>query len=121
MESMDPRLYDAATIGDLSFLGKIRNGEVLIDLVSQKTPKDNNILHIAAEFKQMDFFKEVKFHHPQSPRFWAINKNNETPLHVAARVGCHEIAESSLLINAKCQPIESVDPENGPAGGENEY
>ncbi|XP_016648221.1 PREDICTED: ankyrin-2-like [Prunus mume] len=115
MEYMDRFLHDAATKGDLSFLEKIRNGDVSIDLVSQKTPKDNNVLHIAAEFKQMNFFKEVKFHHPQSPRFWDTNKNNETPLHVAARVGCDEIVE---FIIANMKPLEEVDLEDGPINEE---
>ncbi|ONI12106.1 hypothetical protein PRUPE_4G144600 [Prunus persica] len=115
MEYMDRFLHDAATKGDLSFLEKIRNGDVSIDLASQKTPKDNNVLHIAAEFKQMNFFKEVKFHHPQSPRFWDTNKNRETPLHVAARVGCDEIVE---FIIAKMKPLEEVDLEDGPINEE---
>ncbi|CAL8150492.1 unnamed protein product [Prunus armeniaca] len=115
MEYMDRFLHDAATKGDLSFLEKIRNGDVSIDLASQKTPKDNNVLHIAAEFKQMNFFKEVKFHHPQSPRFWDTNKNNETPLHVAARVGCDEIVE---FIIANMKPLEEVDLEDGPINEE---
>ncbi|KAH0986381.1 hypothetical protein GBA52_013558 [Prunus armeniaca] len=115
MEYMDRVLHDAATKGDLSFLEKIRNGDVSIDLASQKTPKDNNVLHIAAEFKQMNFFKEVKFHHPQSPRFWDTNKNNETPLHVAARVGCDEIVE---FIIANMKPLEEVDLEDGPINEE---
>ncbi|XP_034212747.1 ankyrin repeat-containing protein ITN1-like [Prunus dulcis] len=112
---MDCGLHDAAIKGDLSFLKKIRNGDGSIDLARQKTPNDNNVLHIAAEFKQMNFFKEVKFHHSQSPRFWDTNKNRETPLHVAARVGCDEIVE---FIIANMKPLEEVDLEDGPINEE---
>ncbi|PQQ18278.1 ankyrin repeat-containing protein [Prunus yedoensis var. nudiflora] len=55
---------------------------------------DNNILHIAAEFKHIDFFKQIP---PQSPLFWTTNNKGETPLHVAAGVGCDEGVE--FLIN----------------------
>ncbi|KAI5332760.1 hypothetical protein L3X38_022889 [Prunus dulcis] len=115
VEYMDCGLHDAAIKGDLSFLKKIRNGDGSIDLARQKTPNDNNVLHIAAEFKQMNFFKEVKFYHSQSPRFWDTNKNRETPLHVAARVGCDEIVE---FIIANMKPLEEVDLEDGPINEE---
>ncbi|KAM1244471.1 hypothetical protein ACFX1X_036260 [Malus domestica] len=81
---MDPSLYEATATGDVGFF----EGHPTADLL-QKTPKENNILHIAAEFKQIKYFKKVK-KNPKSPRFWATNKNGETPLHVAARVGCGE-------------------------------
>lgn len=96
---MDPFLYEAATSGDVGFLrDKInrKNGGVSsIDLLlHQKTPKDNNILHISAESKQIDFFKNVD---PDryGQLFWAPNKKGNSPLHVASRVGCVEIASYS--------------------------
>ncbi|PQQ01766.1 ankyrin repeat-containing protein [Prunus yedoensis var. nudiflora] len=55
---------------------------------------DNNILHIAAEFKHIDFFKQIP---PQLSLFWATNNKGETPLHVADRVDCDEGVE--FLIN----------------------
>ncbi|CAL2273748.1 unnamed protein product [Prunus armeniaca] len=53
---MDPSLYEAARSGDVGFLRKIKDADVPDDLLHQKTPMDNNILHIAAEFKHIDFF-----------------------------------------------------------------
>ncbi|KAM2296485.1 hypothetical protein ACFX1S_036149 [Malus domestica] len=52
---MDPSLYEATATGDVGFF----EGHPTADLL-QKTPKENNILHIAAEFKQIKFFKKVK-------------------------------------------------------------
>ncbi|KAI5332763.1 hypothetical protein L3X38_022892 [Prunus dulcis] len=115
---MDPSLYEAATSGDVGFLRQImRDGGASIDLLHQKTPKDNNILHISAKFKQTDFFENVdpdQFGH----LFWATNKKGDTPLHVASRVGCHEIVK--LLIQVAKQPlsIEGADEESGLADGE---
>ncbi|KAM1032176.1 hypothetical protein ACFX15_035183 [Malus domestica] len=115
MEGMNPSLYEAAATGDVGFLESIRNGRLTADLF-QKTPKENNILHIAAEFKQINFFRKVKINH-ESPAFWATNKNGETPLHVAARVSCGEVV-TFLIDHTKLHPIEGVDPEKEPIDAE---
>ncbi|KAM1244480.1 hypothetical protein ACFX1X_036269 [Malus domestica] len=115
MEGMNPSLYEAAATGDVGFLESIRNGRLTADLF-QKTPKENNIFHIAAEFKQINFFRKVKINH-ESPLFWATNKNGETPLHVAARVGCGEVV-TFLIDHTKLHPIEGVDPEKEPIDAE---
>ncbi|KAM1122701.1 hypothetical protein ACFX2I_004213 [Malus domestica] len=103
---MDPSLYKAATSGDIRFLRSDR-------FLDQKTPKDNNIFHVAAEFKQADFFKNVPLD-VQSSLFWATNKKGDTPLHVAAGVGCHEIVKF-LIQHAKETQIHGADQESGPA------
>ncbi|XP_050370079.1 ankyrin repeat-containing protein At5g02620-like [Argentina anserina] len=110
---MDPYLYEAATLGDVSFLRRIRDGDVLSnhDLLLQKTPKDNNILHIAAEFRQIEFFRQVP-HHYSPALFWAANKKGDTPLHVAARVGCEEIVDF-LIDQARALHIGGADEEIG--------
>ncbi|BFG27764.1 hypothetical protein CerSpe_140370 [Prunus speciosa] len=64
---MEPSLNKAARSGDVGFLSKNKDADVPDDLLHQKTPMDNNILHIAAEFKHIDFFKQIP---PQSPLFW---------------------------------------------------
>ncbi|CAL2273763.1 unnamed protein product [Prunus armeniaca] len=51
---MDPSLYEAARSGDVGFLRKIKDADVPDDLLHQKTPMDNNILHIAAEGQGRD-------------------------------------------------------------------
>ncbi|CAN6684365.1 unnamed protein product [Malus baccata var. baccata] len=112
---MNPSLYEAAATGDVGFLKSIRDGRLTADLF-QKTPKENNIFHIAAEFKQINFFRKVKINH-ESPLFWATNKNGETPLHVAARVGCGEVV-TFLIDYTKLHPSEGVDPEKEPIDAE---
>ncbi|XP_048430159.1 ankyrin repeat-containing protein At5g02620-like [Pyrus x bretschneideri] len=114
---MDPSLYEAAMWGDTGFFTRTGgNGDELIDLLHQKTPKDNNVLHIAAEYKQNKFFEEIPLD-SQSPLFWATNKKGETPLLIAARVGCSEVAEF-LINHAKTLHFQEADQESGPSDGE---
>ncbi|CAN6688957.1 unnamed protein product [Malus baccata var. baccata] len=114
---MDPSLYEAAMLGDTGFFTRIEgNGDQSIDLFHQKTPKDNNVLHIAAEFKQINFFERIPID-SQSPLFWATNKKGETPLHMAARVGCPEVVQF-LINHAKTLHFQGTDQESGPADGE---
>ncbi|KAM1003962.1 hypothetical protein ACFX2C_004213 [Malus domestica] len=98
----------------MCFLENNRDGHQTAVLF-QKTPKENNLLHIAAEFKQINF-KEVKINH-ESPQFWATNKNGEIPLRVAARVGCGEVV-TFLIDSTKLRPIEGVDPEKKSIDGQ---
>ncbi|KAB2601972.1 ankyrin repeat-containing protein [Pyrus ussuriensis x Pyrus communis] len=105
---MDPFLYKAAMLG--------HTVDQSIDLLHQKTPKDNNVLHIAAEYKQIKFFEKIRLD-SQSPLFWATNKKGETPLHIAARVGCPEVVKF-LINHAKTLHIKGADQESGPADGE---
>ncbi|XP_024200145.1 ankyrin-3 [Rosa chinensis] len=110
---MDPSMYRAATCGDVGFLQRIRDGDVSTDLLSQKTPKGNNILHLAAEFKQINFFKGVPSFEKGSPLLWNINKMGDTPLHIAARVGCVELVDF-LIDRAKMLHVQRVgDQERG--------
>ncbi|KAM1350214.1 hypothetical protein ACFX2F_004191 [Malus domestica] len=114
---MDPSLYEAAMWGDIGFFTRtVGNGDELIDLLHQKTPKDNNVLHIAAEYKQNKFFEEIPLD-SQSPLFWATNKKGETPLLIAARVGCSEVAEF-LINHAKTLQFRGADQESGEADSE---
>ncbi|KAB2623309.1 ankyrin repeat-containing protein [Pyrus ussuriensis x Pyrus communis] len=75
---MDPSVYEAARSGDLGFLEKIGDNELSNDLLLQKTPRNNNILH--AKFKQIDFFKSAQID-SQSPQFWATNNKCNAPMH----------------------------------------
>ncbi|KAB2626650.1 ankyrin repeat-containing protein [Pyrus ussuriensis x Pyrus communis] len=112
---MDPSVYEAARSGDLGFLKKIGDGDLSINLLLQKTPKNNNILHLAAEFKQIDFFKGIPIDN-QSPLFWDTNNKGDTPMHVAAKAGCDEVV--GLLINhARMLHTDGADEENALAGG----
>ncbi|KAK9949236.1 hypothetical protein M0R45_004769 [Rubus argutus] len=112
---MDPVLYEAATSGNVDFLKNIRDGDILF----QKTPKNNNVLHIAAQFKQTVFFKEFPTHDIPSPLlFWATNNKGDTPMHVAARVGCDELVGFLIDHAKKLLNIEATDLETGPTDAE---
>ncbi|XP_068344122.1 ankyrin repeat-containing protein At5g02620-like [Pyrus communis] len=112
---MDPSVYEAARLGDLAFLKKIRDGDLSINLLLQKTPRNNNILHLAAEFKQIDFFKSIPIDN-QSPLYWDTNNKGDTPMHVAAKAGCDEVV--GLLINhARMLYNEGADEESVLADG----
>ncbi|KAL6198932.1 hypothetical protein ACLB2K_028720 [Fragaria x ananassa] len=110
---MDPSMYRAATCGDVGFLQKIRNGEVSADRLSHQTPKGNNVLHIAAEFKHINVFTGIPLD-KHLPLFWSVNKMGDTPLHIAARVGCDEVTDF-LIERAKALLVRRAnDQERGP-------
>ncbi|PRQ48314.1 putative ankyrin repeat-containing domain, protein accelerated cell death 6 [Rosa chinensis] len=113
---MDPSLYEAAASGDLRFLKEVGDGDRSVDILFQKTPKNNNVLHIAAQFMQTQFFKEFP-NQIQSPLFWATNTRGDTPMHIAARVGCVELVEF-LIDHAKKLQTDAADEETGPADAE---
>ncbi|KAK9937597.1 hypothetical protein M0R45_014375 [Rubus argutus] len=80
-QGMDPSMYNAATSGDVGFLQRIKVGQVSTDVLSQKTPQGNNILHLAAEVKQISFFKEYgPTFYQRFPLLWDKNKMGDTPL-----------------------------------------
>ncbi|XP_030441589.1 ankyrin repeat-containing protein At5g02620-like [Syzygium oleosum] len=83
---MHPKVYEAAKSGDFENLMTIisGNGE---DLFHQTTPKHNNILHVAAQYEQVNFIEDL-LHCPSGPPLlWEGNYKGDTPLHVAAKVG----------------------------------
>ncbi|XP_048141225.1 ankyrin repeat-containing protein At5g02620-like [Rhodamnia argentea] len=87
---MDPKVYQAANSGDFDSLKAIisGNGE---DLFYQTTPKGNNILHLAAQHKQVHFIGLV-LQCPSGPSLlWQVNSKGDTPLHLAAKVGSHQV------------------------------
>ncbi|KAF7846554.1 hypothetical protein BT93_L4166 [Corymbia citriodora subsp. variegata] len=89
---MHPKVYEAAKLGDFENLMTIIsvNGE---DLFHQTTPKHNNILHIAAQYQQVNFIKNL-LHCPLGPPLlWQGNYKGDTPLHVAAKVGSCRVVQ----------------------------
>ncbi|EEF49339.1 conserved hypothetical protein [Ricinus communis] len=89
---MDPELYNAAISGDIAFVDtKICDEDSVF--LSHTTPKKNTLLHIAAEFEQTQFIKKQ-------------NSKGDTPLHIAARVGCLELVDF-LIEQASSVDIES--------------
>ncbi|GMY20690.1 ankyrin repeat-containing protein At2g01680 [Fagus crenata] len=85
---MDPKLFKAAMTGDVHFLESL-NEDDNSNFLCQVTPKKNTVLHIAAEFNQLEFVRVVTHRCPLL--FQSGNSNGDTPLHVAAKVGCCEI------------------------------
>ncbi|KAI3439725.1 ANK_REP_REGION domain-containing protein [Psidium guajava] len=86
---MHPKVYEAAKSGDFPSLMTIisEDGE---GLSHHRTPKENNILHVAAQYQQVDLIKDL-LRHPSGPSLlWQGNYKADTPLHVAAKVGSHE-------------------------------
>ncbi|KAI3424510.1 ANK_REP_REGION domain-containing protein, partial [Psidium guajava] len=82
---MHPKVYEAAKSGDFDYLKIIAEDEE--DLFRQTTPKDNNILHVAAQYKQVNFVERL-LQCPWGPALlWQGNCKGDTPLHVAAKVG----------------------------------
>ncbi|KAI5332758.1 hypothetical protein L3X38_022887 [Prunus dulcis] len=96
---MEPSLHEAARSGEVGFLRRMKDGDVSIDLLLQKTPKRNNILHIAVEFKQ-------------SSLFWATNEKGDTPLHVAARVGCDQVVKFLIEHTKEMLHVQEADEES---------
>ncbi|KAI6702802.1 hypothetical protein NL676_011938 [Syzygium grande] len=86
---MHREVYKAVKSGDFHSLMKIitENGE---DRFHQKTPKGNNILHVAAQYKQVNFIKDLLQHPSGSSLLWQGNNKGDTPLHVAAKVGSYD-------------------------------
>ncbi|KAI6702814.1 hypothetical protein NL676_011950 [Syzygium grande] len=84
---MHPKVYEAARSGDFDYLKIISEDEEA--LFHQTTPKDNNILHVAAQYKQVNFIEHLL----QCPwglsLLWQGNCRGDTPLHVAAKLGSY--------------------------------
>ncbi|GMY20684.1 ankyrin repeat-containing protein At5g02620 [Fagus crenata] len=85
---MDPKLFKAAMTGNLHFLESL-NEDDNSNILCQVTPKKNTVLHVAAEFHQSEFVQAVTHRCPLL--FQQVNSKDDTPSHVAARVGCSEI------------------------------
>ncbi|KAF8016029.1 hypothetical protein BT93_H1551 [Corymbia citriodora subsp. variegata] len=107
---MDPLLYEAARSGDAAFLeGKDGRSTLL----SQVTPKQNTILHVSAEFGRADFFREATRLCPWL--FDRANSKQETPLQVAAKVGCSEVVD--FAVDYARRAYEDLESQVGRDGG----
>ncbi|KAF8032328.1 hypothetical protein BT93_D1291 [Corymbia citriodora subsp. variegata] len=61
------------------------------DLFHQTTPKEKNILHVAAQYKQVNFIEHL-LQCPLGPTLlWQGNYQGDSPLHVAAKAGSYEV------------------------------
>ncbi|KAF8016217.1 hypothetical protein BT93_H1659 [Corymbia citriodora subsp. variegata] len=99
---MNPKVYEAAKSGDFDSLEAIilGNGE---DNFHQTTPKANNILHVAAQYKQVNFIKHLLLCPLGPSLLWQGNYRGDTPLHLAAKVGSQEAVQLFISL-AKSLP-----------------
>ncbi|KAF8032337.1 hypothetical protein BT93_D1299 [Corymbia citriodora subsp. variegata] len=86
---MHPEVYKAIKSGDHAYLMRIISGNEE-DFFHQTTPKKNNILHVAAQYK--------------SCLLWQGNYKGDTPLHVAAKVGSNKMVQ--VFINEAKSPYQ---------------
>ncbi|XP_034685333.1 ankyrin-3-like [Vitis riparia] len=98
---MDAKVYKAAARGNIEVLEKISDHDLLVHL----TPKHNTILHIAAQFGQLECVNLI-LSLPSSPTLLQRpNLKGDIPLHLAAREGHFEVVKA-LLDAAKKHPTD---------------
>lgn len=93
---MDPKLYRAVASGNESSFDEFMMGSNPILL--QKSTEVNTILHVAALNKQIKIAEKIIEFESCASLLYHQNSDKDTPLHIAARVGCSEILQ--LLINS---------------------
>ncbi|KAK3433988.1 hypothetical protein EUGRSUZ_D01269 [Eucalyptus grandis] len=92
---MHPKVYEAAKSGDSDSFETIISGNEE-DIFHQTTPKENNILHVAAQYKQVNFIEGL-LHCPLGPSLlWQGNYKGDTPLHLAAKVGSYRAVRAFI-------------------------
>ncbi|XP_021288576.1 ankyrin repeat-containing protein At5g02620-like [Herrania umbratica] len=92
---MNPDLFSAARWGFLDTLNRMI-GDSEGNILEQTTPVGNTALHIVARFGHKHLAEEIIKKRPSLMS--KSNLNGETPVHLAARAGRHEVFE--IFINA---------------------
>ncbi|KAF8032270.1 hypothetical protein BT93_D1258 [Corymbia citriodora subsp. variegata] len=100
---MHPEVYKAAKSGDYARLMRIISGNEE-DFFHQTTPKENNILHVAAQYKWVNFIENFLQCPLRSCLLWQGNYKGDTPLHVAAKVGSNKMVQ--VFINEAKSPYQ---------------
>ncbi|KAL6843593.1 hypothetical protein ACP4OV_026655 [Aristida adscensionis] len=85
---MDPRLFKAATQGNVASLRKLVVADVKI--LNSTTPQHNTALHLAAQHGHAVFAREVLL--VSEEMLAARNADGDTPLHLAAKTGKLKVA-----------------------------
>ncbi|KAF8008822.1 hypothetical protein BT93_K2464 [Corymbia citriodora subsp. variegata] len=94
IKSLDPKLYSAASTGDSDYLKRFITDESGY-CRAQFTPQSNSLLHIAITSQQTELVQTlIKLCPCLLPH---QNSHGDTPLHVAAKMGCLEIVQ--LLVD----------------------
>ncbi|XP_034685259.1 ankyrin repeat-containing protein At5g02620-like [Vitis riparia] len=104
---MDAKVYKAAAEGNIEVLQIFF---LDLDLLVQLTPKHNTILHIAAQFDELECVNFILGLPSSSSLLHRPNLKGDIPLHLAAREG-HLHVVKALLDAAKAPP---TDIETGP-------
>ncbi|XP_034685117.1 ankyrin repeat-containing protein At5g02620-like [Vitis riparia] len=101
---MDAALYEAAAYGRIDVLKQMSEDHFVVQL----TPNKNTVLHIAAQFGQLDCVQYILGLNSSSSLLLKPNLKGDTPLHHAAREG-HLTVVKALIDAAKRlhQEIES--------------
>ncbi|KAJ9701417.1 hypothetical protein PVL29_006669 [Vitis rotundifolia] len=101
---MDAALYEAAAYGRIDVLEQMSEDHFVVQL----TPNKNTVLHIAAQFGQLDCVQYILGLNSSSSLLLKPNLKGDTPLHLAAREG-HLTVVTALIDAAKRlhQEIES--------------
>ncbi|XP_038877632.1 ankyrin repeat-containing protein At5g02620-like [Benincasa hispida] len=95
---MDPQLFKAATNGDLGHLQNLTPLQKSL-LPFQFSPNHNTPLHVATEFRQLDFVKAVV--RDYETLLWLQNGAGDTALHVAAREALGEFVEFFIGVSPR--------------------
>ena len=99
--TMDASLYKAAADGNIHALQQFPE----VDLQIQSSPKENSVLHIAAQFGQLRCVKWMLEFPWCSSLLHRQNLKGDTPLHLAAREG-HFLVLRALMDAAKLLPLD---------------
>ncbi|XP_019075825.2 uncharacterized protein LOC109122695 [Vitis vinifera] len=89
---MDADVYKAAAKGNIEVLEKISDHDLLVHL----TPKHNTILHIAAQFGQLESVNLILRLPSSSSLLLHPNLKGDIPLHLAAREGHLDVVKALL-------------------------
>ena len=93
---MDAALYEAAAYGRIDVLEQMSEDHFVVQL----TPNKNTVLHIAAQFGQLDCVQYILGLNSSSSLLLKPNLKGDTPLHHAAREG-HLTVVKALIDAAK--------------------
>lgn len=98
---MDPRLFQAASFGDLIALGKLLDEDPFVLEKVDLSPFVETPLHVATLARTIDFGKQILGLKPSFA--WELNKDGFTPLHIAsATVNVEIVRELLKLGNGLC-------------------
>ncbi|XP_058087969.1 protein ACCELERATED CELL DEATH 6-like [Magnolia sinica] len=95
---MDPKLLDAARVGDVDLFRKLIKANP--DILLQITPQQNTALHLVARYGHKPLALEIYIR--SRSLLIQPNKKGETPIHIAAKAG------NSLIIDFFIRWAESL-------------